>query len=76
MLCNVLDMNVFHILLGRPWQHAKHSIHNGFTNIYTIEHNGKLKDLISLNPCKTIVAPKKQKKANYVLTKDDCYKEV
>ena len=45
MLCDVLDMNACHILLGRPWQHDKHSVHDGFTNIYTINHRGKLKTL-------------------------------
>ena len=36
------------MLLGRPWQYDKKSIHKGFTNTYTIRHKGKLKDLIPL----------------------------
>ena len=40
ILCDVLNMDVCHILLGRPWQHTKHSIHDGYTNIYTIRHEG------------------------------------
>ena len=54
ILCDVVNMNACHILLGRPWQHDRHSIHNGFTNIYTIKHKGKMKDLIPLHPCKII----------------------
>ena len=73
MLCDVVNMNACHILLGRPWKHDRHSLHEGFTNIYTIKHEGKLKDLIPLPPCKTIVAPTKQKKTNYELNKSDCY---
>ena len=75
ILCDVLDMNVCHILLGRPWQYAKHSIHNGFTNVYTIRHEGKLKDLIPLPPCKTIATTTKQNKASCALTKVGCYNE-
>ena len=59
MLCDVLDMKVCHIVLGRPWQYAKHSVHNGYTNIYTIQHDGKRKDLIPLPPYKTIATTTK-----------------
>ena len=69
MLCDVVNMNVCHMLLGRPWQHAKHSIHNGFTNVYTIKHNKKMKELIPLPPCKTIAITTKQNKASGALTK-------
>ena len=75
MLCDVVDMNVCHILLGRPWQHAKHSMHNGFTNVYTIKHNGKMKELIPLPPCKTLATTAKQNKESCVLTKVECYNE-
>ena len=72
MLCDVIDINVCHILLGRPWQHAKHSIHNGFTNVYTIKHNGIMKELIPLPPCKTMAITTKQNKASCALTKIKC----
>ena len=71
ILCDVVDMNICHLLLVRPWQYAKHSIHNGFANVYTIEHNGKLKDLIPLPPSKTINTPTKQNKASCALTEGD-----
>ena len=62
--------------VGKALAVTKHSMHNGFTNIYTIKHDGKMKDLIPLPPYKTIAAPTKQKKASYVLNKSDCYKGV
>ena len=76
ILCDVLDMNACHILLGRPWQHDRHSIHNGFTNIYTIKHEGKMKDLIPLPPYKISPTPSKQKKVNFIISKGDCHREV
>ncbi|XP_057517897.1 uncharacterized protein LOC130798821 [Amaranthus tricolor] len=76
ILCDVLDMSVCHILLGRPWQHDRHSIHNGFTNIYTIRHEGKLKDLIPLPPYKISLTPTKQKKVSFIMSKGECHKEI
>ena len=69
VLCDVLSMNACHILLGRPWQHDRHSIHNGFTNIYTIKHNGKMKDLIPLHPCKIIATTTTQNNTSCVHNK-------
>lgn len=54
VLCDVLDMTACHVLLGRPWQHDKKTIHNGYTNVYTLRHEGKLKDLMPLPPHKTL----------------------
>src|SRR5688572_30029271 len=47
-------MTACHVLLGRPWQHDKKTIHNGYTNVYTVRHEGKLKDLMPLPPHKTL----------------------
>ena len=69
VLCDVLNMNACHILLGRPWQHDRHSMHDGFTNIYTIKHNGKIKDLIPLHPCKIITTTTKQNHTSCVQKK-------
>lgn len=54
-------MTACHILLGRPWQHDRKIIHNGFTNVYTINHEGKLKDLLPLPPHRAIPPPKQKK---------------
>ena len=41
VLCNVLPMEACHILLGRPWQFDKKTMHNGLTNEITFTHNEK-----------------------------------
>ena len=51
-------MSGCHILLGRPWQYDKKTKHDGYTNIYTFRHEGKLKDLIPLPPSKAKPPPK------------------
>ena len=54
VLCDVLDMTACHVLLGRPWQHDKRTLHNGNTNVYTLRHEGKLKALTPLPPHRTV----------------------
>ena len=58
VLCDVINLSACHILLGRPWQYDKRANHDGYTNIYTFRHEGKLKDLIPLPPPKAIPPPK------------------
>jgi hypothetical protein len=41
ILCDVIPMDVCHVLLGRPWQYEKNSIHDGRRNTYTLEKNGR-----------------------------------
>ena len=36
VLCDVIPIDACHILLGRPWQSDRKSIHDGLTNTYTI----------------------------------------
>ena len=69
-------MSACHKLLGRPWQHDRHSLHNVFSNVYTIKHKVRLKDLLPLHPYKTILTPTKQKKINYITIKKECNREV
>jgi hypothetical protein len=40
VLCNIMSMDVFHILLGRPWKYDRNSIHDGRRNIYFLEKDG------------------------------------
>jgi hypothetical protein len=40
ILCDVIHMDVCHILLGRPWQFDRKVIHAGRSNNYTLEKNG------------------------------------
>ncbi|XP_056855327.1 uncharacterized protein LOC130504721 [Raphanus sativus] len=46
ILCDVLPMDAGHILLGRPWQSDRRTLHDGFTNRYSFEYKGRrLKNL-------------------------------
>ena len=41
ILCDVIPMNVFHLLMGRSWQYDRNVIHDGRMNTYTLEKNGR-----------------------------------
>jgi hypothetical protein len=41
ILCDLIPMDVCHILLGRPWQFDRNVIHDGRKNTYTLEKNGR-----------------------------------
>jgi hypothetical protein len=40
VLCDVIHMDVCHVLFGRPWKYARNVIHDGRKNTYTLEKNG------------------------------------
>ena len=74
VLCDVLEMNACHVLLGRPWQYDRKSMHNGFTNTYTIRHEGKLQELIPLPPHKAIPPP--VRKPVHLISRRICEKKI
>ena len=37
--CNVVDMDTYHILLGRPWQYDRNVVHDGKRNTYSFMFN-------------------------------------
>jgi hypothetical protein len=41
ILCDVIPMDFFHLLLGRPWQYDRNVVHDGRKNTYTLEKNGR-----------------------------------
>ena len=41
VLCDIMLMDVFHILLGRPWKYARKFVHDGRKNTYSLEKDGK-----------------------------------
>ena len=41
ILCDVVPMEACHILLERPWQFDKKTLHNGLTNEITFTHLNK-----------------------------------
>ncbi|XP_077249604.1 uncharacterized protein LOC143889310 [Tasmannia lanceolata] len=48
--CDVIPMDCSHIILGRPWQFDKKTIHDGYRNTYSFDYGGK----------KIILAPSKE----------------
>ena len=41
ILCDVVPMEAWHILLGRPWQFDKKTLHDGLTNEISFIHKHK-----------------------------------
>jgi hypothetical protein len=41
ILCDVIPMDVCHLLLSRPWKYDRNVIHDGRMNTYTLEKNGR-----------------------------------
>jgi hypothetical protein len=48
ILCDVIPMDVCHLLLGRPWQYDRNGIHDGRMNTYTLEKNGRTHMLLPI----------------------------
>ena len=40
VVCDIMPMDVCHILLGRPWQYDKKVVHDGLTNCYKFVKDG------------------------------------
>jgi hypothetical protein len=41
VLCDIMPMDVFHVLLGRPWQYDRNVSYDGRNNTYTFEKDGR-----------------------------------
>ncbi|KAL4284259.1 hypothetical protein GQ457_16G015650 [Hibiscus cannabinus] len=50
VLCDVVPMQANHLLLGRPWQYDRRANHDGYTNRYSLQHEGKKIVLVPLTP--------------------------
>ena len=48
VLCDVMPMDIFHVLLGRPWQYDRNARHDGRRNTYELEKDGVKHKLIPL----------------------------
>jgi hypothetical protein len=48
ILCDVIPMDVYHLLLCRPWKYDRNIIHDGKMNTYTLEKNGKTHMLLPI----------------------------
>ncbi|XP_028552635.1 uncharacterized protein LOC110101527 [Dendrobium catenatum] len=49
VVCDVIDMDVCHIILGRPWQFDVGAIHDGRANTYTFDWKGKTLRMLPIN---------------------------
>jgi hypothetical protein len=48
ILCDVIPMDVCHLLLRRLWQYDRNVIHDGRKNTYTLEKNGRMHMLLPI----------------------------
>jgi hypothetical protein len=48
ILCDVITMDVFHLLLGIPWKYDRNVVHDGRKNMYTVEKNGRTHMLLPI----------------------------
>ena len=48
ILCDVIPMDICHVLLGRPWQFDINVSHDGRKNTYTLEKNGRTHMLLPI----------------------------
>ena len=48
IMCDVIPMEFFHVLLGRPWKYDSNVIHDGRKNTYTLEKNGRTHMLLPI----------------------------
>jgi hypothetical protein len=48
ILCDVIPMDVFHLLMGRPWKYDRNVIRDGRMNTYTLEKTGRTHMLLPI----------------------------
>jgi hypothetical protein len=48
IMCDVIPMDVCHVLLGRPWQYDRNVVHERRMNTYTLEKDGKSYTLLPI----------------------------
>ena len=49
VMCDIIPMTCGHIIFGRPWQHLRRTIHNGYTNKYIVHEDSRTFELSSLH---------------------------
>jgi hypothetical protein len=47
-ISDVIPMDIYHLLLGRPWKYDKNFVHDGRNNTYTLEKNGRMHMLLPI----------------------------
>ena len=72
--CDVVPIDFYQLLLGRPWQYDRKVIYDGFKNTYTF---CKDRHKIVLAPLKLTIAPaSKPEEKNSLLSKSELEKEI
>ena len=61
-------MDAYEVLLGRPWQFDRKTIHDGESNIYKLRVQGKTKTLLPLPPSKVAEKMEKTKAQEVLIT--------
>ena len=54
VLCDVVPMDMCHVLLGRPWQYDRNVMYNGRENTFVLEKEGRRHTLIPLKDDKVM----------------------
>ncbi|XP_020694824.1 uncharacterized protein LOC110108492 [Dendrobium catenatum] len=54
--CDVVPMDSFHLLLGRPWQFDKNTVHDGEANTYSFKHQNQRIILVPLQETPAVKA--------------------
>ena len=67
-------MDVYYLLLGRPWQYDRKVIYDGFKNTYTFHKDGHKIILAPMKP--TMALETKLEEKSYLLSKSELEKEV
>jgi hypothetical protein len=57
ILCNVIPMDICHVLFGIPWKFDRKVIHDGRKNVYTLEKNGRKNMLLQIEDMKVRKEP-------------------
>ena len=66
VLCDVISMDVCHVLLGSPWQYDMNVMYNGKGNSFVLEKEGKRHTLVPLKDEKV----EEQANPNLLLVKE------
>ena len=54
IICDIMPMDVCHVLLGRPWQYDRKVVHEGRRNNYSFEKDGMKHVLLPLEEGSTV----------------------
>ncbi|XP_057473975.1 uncharacterized protein LOC130762303 [Actinidia eriantha] len=71
VLCEVVDMDACHLLLGRPWQHDVDAVHKGKDNVYVFYQNERKVVLGPLKESNVPKVPKEEGKSSVLLVHNE-----